>query len=433
MANLGTGLDASVGFGVESSWNTPATITRFLPFDSDTVSRKKTTVQGMGLRAGILSPFAANRRIATREATGNITMDVQNQGMGLLFNHMLGSNSISNSGSVYTQVFTLGSRRGLSLTAQIGRPSADGTVNPFTYTGGKIVDYELSLATNQLFKLNLGMDFADEITLANTPTISGITQTGTAGSTTYYYRVSANLASGETSAGAEFKTALSNATLSSTNYNVVTWAAVTGATTYNVYRSTTAGAELKIASNVAATTYSDQSNTAGSGSPLGPLLTTPTYTAVASAAPFAFTGANTLTLGGSAVAAVKKFSVKPTNPSKTDRFYLGSSGVKAEQVDNAYRTVTGTLECEFTSLSALYAAYAADTGLAFQFKVIGDYIASTSTPYSVQIDMPKIFLDGDTPNVTGPDILTQTVPFVALYDGTNSALTITNVTSDTAL
>ena len=61
MANFGTGLDASVGFGQESAFNTAATPTRWLPFDSDTIARKKTTVQGMGLRAGNLSPFAAQR------------------------------------------------------------------------------------------------------------------------------------------------------------------------------------------------------------------------------------------------------------------------------------------------------------------------------------------------------------------------------------
>ena len=430
MANFGTGLDASVGFGQESAFNTAATPTRWLPFDSDTIARKKTTVQGMGLRAGNLSPFAAQRRIATREAAGNIVLDVQNQGMGLLFKNALGASSISNAGAVYTQTFTLGSRLGTSLTCQLGRPSADGTINPFTYTGGKVVDWELSLATNQFLKLNLGLDFADEVTLANTPVISSITQTGTPGAVTYYYRVSAILSSGETSASPELSTTTSNATLSGTNYNVVTWGAVSGATGYNVYRSSAAGAELKIASNVAGPTYQDQSNTVGVGSPIGSLLTTPTYNATA--APYSFTQNNVLTLGGASVAAVKKLTVKSGNPSKVDRFYLGSAGVKAEQVDNGYRTVSGTLEAEFVSLSALYAAYAADAGLAFVFKVAGDYISGT-TPSSVQIDIPKMYLDGDTPNVTGPDILVQNIPFVGLYDGTNSAIKITNITADTVL
>ena len=242
--------------------------------------------------------------------------------------------------------------------------------------------------------------------------------------------MSAILSSGETSASPELSTTTSNATLSGTNYNVVTWGAVSGATGYNVYRSSAAGAELKIASNVAGPTYQDQSNTVGVGSPIGSLLTTPTYNATA--APYSFTQNNVLTLGGASVAAVKKLTVKSGNPSKVDRFYLGSAGVKAEQVDNGYRTVSGTLEAEFVSLSALYAAYAADAGLAFVFKVAGDYISGT-TPSSVQIDIPKMYLDGDTPNVTGPDILVQNIPFVGLYDGTNSAIKITNITADTVL
>jgi hypothetical protein len=49
----------------------------------------------------------------------------------------------------------------------------------------------------------------------------------------------------EQPAGLELSTATSNATLSATNYNVVSWSAVTGATSYNVYRSTTTGTEAE--------------------------------------------------------------------------------------------------------------------------------------------------------------------------------------------
>ena len=113
---------------------------------------------------------------------------------------------------------------------------------------------------------------------------------------------------------------------------------------------------------------------------------------------------------------------------------MGSAGVKAEQVTNGYRMVAGTLDCEFVSLTALYAAYVADTQLAFVFKATQPtLISSTSTPFSLQVDIPAMFLEGDSPNVAGPDILTQSVPFVGLYDGTNSAIKITQVTADSTL
>ena len=439
MANYGTGLDASIGFASETTFNqVPTSPTwRFLPLTSETINRQKKTVQSMGLRGGLIqTPLAAQRRISTREAKGNILVDVQNQNMGVLFNNMLGSSSSANTGAAYTWTHTLGGLKGKSLSVQVARPSADGVINPFNYTGGKITDWELTLDTNNLLGLNLGMDFADETTTANGPTISTITQTGTAGAVTYYYRISAVVGGVEQAAGPELSTATSNATLNSTNYNVVSWSTVTGATSYNVYRSTTSGAELKIGTSTT-TSYNDQSNTAGSGAPINPLLATPSYSSVTGTqamAPYSFTDVSTLTLGGASVAAVKKISIKSTTPAKADRFYLGSAGVKAEQVTNGYRMVAGTLDCEFVSLTALYAAYAADTQLAFVFKATQPtLISSTSTPFSLQVDIPAMFLEGDSPNVAGPDILTQSVPFVGLYDGTNSAIKITQVTADSTL
>ena len=435
MANYGTGLDASLMVGAESTFNVFATPTRAIPLNSDTVARSKKTITSSGLRGGTAqSQLATQRRVSTREAKGNISVDFQNQNMGILLNNCLGSVSSANSGAAYTWTHTLAGLKGKSLTAQFGRPSADGTINPFTYTGGKVTDWEFVLGTDTLLQLNCGMDFADELTTANTPVISSITQTGTPGAVTYYYRIAAIVGGVEQPAGLEVSTAASNATLSVSNYNVVTWSAVTGATGYNVYRSTTAGAELKLAAGTNVTSpFNDQSNTVGVGSPLNPAtLTTPSYSSTM--APFSFTDVSTLTLAGSAVAAVKKISVKGMNPVKADRWYLGSAGVKAEQVTNGWRGVQGTMECEFTSLAALYAAYAADTQLAFVFKATSPTIIPTTViPFSVRVDIPAIFLDGDTPNVTGPDILTMSVPFVGLYDGTNSPITVTQVTSDTTL
>lgn len=68
-----------------------------------------------------------------------------------------------------------------------------------------------------------------------TPTGLGITPTGTTGSTTYSYRVSAFNSTGETLACASVTTATGNATLSATNYNALAWSAVTGATGYNIW------------------------------------------------------------------------------------------------------------------------------------------------------------------------------------------------------
>ena len=68
-----------------------------------------------------------------------------------------------------------------------------------------------------------------------TPTGLAVTPTGTTGSTSYSYRVSAVKAIGETLACVSVATTTGNATLSATNYNAITWSAVSGATGYNIW------------------------------------------------------------------------------------------------------------------------------------------------------------------------------------------------------
>lgn len=88
---------------------------------------------------------------------------------------------------------------------------------------------------------------------------------GTTGTTHHSYVVTALLGSLEGAPSAEVTITTSNATLNTSNYNVVTWPAVTGASSYNVY-GRTLGAETLIA-NTAALTYNDQGAAPGVATP----------------------------------------------------------------------------------------------------------------------------------------------------------------------
>lgn len=88
-----------------------------------------------------------------------------------------------------------------------------------------------------------------------------VTPTGTAGTTSYYYKVVARFSGGYSAAGSEGSTATGNATLSATNYNALSWTAVSGATGYDIYRGTSPGSEnTLVATNVTGTTYNDQTS-----------------------------------------------------------------------------------------------------------------------------------------------------------------------------
>ena len=86
---------------------------------------------------------------------------------------------------------------------------------------------------------------------------------GTLAAGTYYYVVTALTSSGQTTASNEE----SVTTTGTTSSNTITWAAVTGASGYDVYRGTTAGGENVYYSVGNVTTYVDTNATSTSGTP----------------------------------------------------------------------------------------------------------------------------------------------------------------------
>lgn len=96
-------------------------------------------------------------------------------------------------------------------------------------------------------------------TALTTPTGLTVTPTGTTGSTTYSYRISAFNSIGETLACSAVTTATGNASLSATNYNAISWSAVTNATGYNIWgREATGLGETYLATVYGVLTYKDQ-------------------------------------------------------------------------------------------------------------------------------------------------------------------------------
>lgn len=123
---------------------------------------------------------------------------------------------------------------------------------------------EVENATN-----NLGSILAAPV--ANAPTTA--TTGGTLGAGTYYYKVTALGVQGETNGSNE----VSITTTGSTSSNTITWAAVTGATGYKVYRGTQAGQESAYYTVGAVTTYTD-TNAAVTGNGVPPTVSTATGT-----------------------------------------------------------------------------------------------------------------------------------------------------------
>jgi hypothetical protein len=138
-----------------------------------------------------------------------------------------------------------------------------------------------------------------------------------------------------------------------------------------------------------------------------------------------------ITVAGNSVANIKDFTVTVANTLKGDRYNLGSSGIKAEQIINGFRKITGKMTAEFTD-TTLLAAYLADTTTALVLTFTGATIAGGQTE-KLTITIPAAKFDADTPNVPGPGVVDLAMSFEAYDDGTNQPLTIVYQTADSAL
>ena len=175
---IGSGLAAQVGFGAESVFGTAVTVDHFFEHDEANLDLQQKWAMGQGLHAGGQVQRATRMVPTTRAAKGVFKTDVTTKKFGLLIRHMLGSplaTPVLISGAAFKQVHTLSNAAGLSLTTQIGYPRVDGVVEPFTYPGCKVSDWELSCQEGDLLKLNVGLDAQDELTTATTPAGAALT------------------------------------------------------------------------------------------------------------------------------------------------------------------------------------------------------------------------------------------------------------------
>lgn len=144
---IGSGLASQIGIVKESVVNTPVAVTTFNPFLDDNLETRIQTAADMGLAAGQLDVTGARRLVTGLDGGGDITMNAASKGMGRWFQAALGSTPTATQIGVtatYTQFHNLGSADGVSWTIQKGMPETGGTVDPLTFSGSKIIAWELS-------------------------------------------------------------------------------------------------------------------------------------------------------------------------------------------------------------------------------------------------------------------------------------------------
>lgn len=354
---VGSGISAQLAFLLESTWGVCAsgTFAGATPIEmkNESLELKKTTVQGQGLHGGGLYD-RANRRVVTNyDVNGSVTVDLPNRGLGKLLQHMTGSPNSLVAGAAalsaptqivstlaYESYHSPGNTMGLSLSWQKGVPSVDGVVEPFTYVGTKINDWELSVATGAIAQLVLQLDGMNELGGAHVDPLNASVPT------------------------------------------LFSWSETGIDTTAD---------PLKVL-------HFRQAAVLSGG--------TPTLTA----------GKVTLA-GASALGNVTAASVKETKSMDTARYFLGTAGYKAEQIENGFRSVTGSFDVEWLSAETMYNAFAADTTTSLMLSFVGDNAGTSgANKDTLTIILPSIKLDGESPKVGGPGVVSQSCAFTALDD-----------------
>jgi hypothetical protein len=162
-----TALDQQLMTKTESVYGTPVTPDLTFEFNSEGIEESYGRTEGDPLRNATF--VKRNDRFTPyfSGAAGPVEMDVMTKGFGFWLKHMLGQ--VATTGptetTVYTHTATMADLFGKSYTLQVARPfHPSGTVQPFTYEGGKVTEWELANSVDGNLVATLGTDFQQVLT-----------------------------------------------------------------------------------------------------------------------------------------------------------------------------------------------------------------------------------------------------------------------------
>ncbi len=160
---IGSGISGQIGYGAESTVGTGVTPTRFFPLISENIQDKRPRMESDAIIANRIVDDAAQWAAGNIMIAGPVQHRLYDHSMVLLMKHLFGTYGVTGAGP-YTHTVSPGSTTGLGLTTQVGRPDSTGTIQPFTFSGGKISKGEIGLKSGQIATLGLDMLFMNMTT-----------------------------------------------------------------------------------------------------------------------------------------------------------------------------------------------------------------------------------------------------------------------------
>lgn len=149
--------------------------------------------------------------------------------------------------------------------------------------------------------------------------------------------------------------------------------------------------------------------------------------------PATTSGELSVTSGVAVTTVITEISIKGETPLATERYGIGQSGVKREQLENDIPTITGSLSAEFNR-TELYDLMKANTTFALDFALTGSAISGGGGNNNLlSFILPACKLKEAAPTVEGPDIVQMTSAFEGYDNEVDAPLQIKIVSSDTTL
>lgn len=168
-------LDNAILVGKETTYGTPATLTRAYEGKSDSFKRKQEFLSSVGFRGGMHTQLSTRSVPVNMGGEGTLEVDVTPGGFGLLLQSALGtvSGPTVTTAPAYRQTFS-SSAAGPSdsWTIQVQRVDSGGSIRSFTHVGSTMTGWSLSQDVGSLLTASFNFDFQDVQTgtAAGTPT-----------------------------------------------------------------------------------------------------------------------------------------------------------------------------------------------------------------------------------------------------------------------
>jgi hypothetical protein len=380
-----SGVATQIGYALESTADTPATVTAFLPLgaDGEKLEQKRDRIESDAIRAGrriLDSNDWAGGNIAPG---GDVSHELYNAGLGKLLTGMFGTVSSTTGpvSSLYTHTWTaIGEPK--PLTVQKGVPDVGGTVRPMTYTGMMVEEWEIACAAGEF--ATIGLTFAGMREIGYRTVADGVTTSSSA--------------------------AITSATAVWTQDDVGKPISGTG-----IPVSTT------ILSVQSATNATLSANATASGTSItftiGIALASASYTS--GLKPFAY-HQGSITIGGTAVS-VKKMTVKAKNGLDSDRRFIGTRYRKVP-LEAGLHDITGTFELEFSDRTQYDRFIAEGT-----YACVISFVHTAGETLTLTMNVRH---DGETPQVKDRSIVPYSLPFKVTNTTDALAFSVAYITTD---